>query len=697
MPTVTVEQALALAVQHHQAGRLRDAEDVYRQILAVQPRHPHALHLLGVAAGQTGRNELGEQLIREAIAVVGNDAAFHANLGLILSQQARRAESIESYRRAIALRPTFAEAHYNLGLVFADCGRLDDAIASYREALRVDASHLNARNNLGNALWKTGRLEEAIESYRRALALKPDHAETLNNLAVALTDRGHFAEARTVFAGVLKLRPDFAEAWNNLGNALREEGRIEEAVSAFRRAVEIRPALGEAWNNLGTVLDQGRAGDAVAAIGRARSLLPHNAKVHGNLLFTLHYLANAEAGMIFREHRAWDEAQAAPLAKFIVPHGNERDPERRLRVGYVSPDFREHSVAFFVEALLEAHDRSQVELFCYADLRRVDAFTERMRRHAAQWRPIYAMEDADVAAMIRRDAIDILVDLAGHTSENRLLVFARKPAPVQVTWLGYCDTTGLAAMDYRFTDAHADPPGTTEHLHTEKLVRLPAVFACFRPHEAAPPVGPLPALECGRVTFGSFHKLGKLNDPLLEMWAAILKALPDSRLLMVATGLDEAACRDRYAGFFERRGVEVARLDFRGRQTLSGYLALHQKVDVLLDCHPFSGHTVSCHALWMGVPVVTLSGATHSSRMVTSVLQNLGCPGWIAGTPEEYVRIATALASDLPRLAEIRRSLRARMAASPLTDGASFARNVEHAFREMWRAWCAESRDKGRP
>jgi predicted O-linked N-acetylglucosamine transferase (SPINDLY family) len=622
------------------------------------------MHLLGVVAGQTGRNELGEQLIRGAIALVGNDAAFHANLGLILSQQGRRAESIESYRRAIALRPSFVDAHYNLGIVFADGGRLDEAIAAYGEALRVDAGHLNAHNNLGNALWKMGRIDAAIESYRRALALKADHVETLNNLAVALGDRGRFAEARTTFGEVLRLRPEFAEAWNNLGKMLKEQGRLEEALPAYRRAIELKPA---------------------------------EARMRSNLVFDLHGAWGADPAEIFAEHRRWDERHGVALTKGAAPHANDRDPARRLRVGYVSPDFREHSVAFFLEALLEGHDRSQVEVFCYADLRREDGFTGRMRSLAAHWRPIYGMADAEVAAMIRRDAIDILVDLAGHTAENRLLVFARKPAPVQVSWLGYCDTTGLTAMDYRLTDAQADPPGTTEHLYTEKLVRLPAVFACFRPHEASPPVGPLPALARGQVTFGSFHKLGKLNDALLERWAAILKAVPGSRLLMVATGLDEAACRDRYAGFFQQRGVEAARLEFRGRQTLSGYLALHGEVDVMLDCHPFTGHTVSSHALWMGVPVVTLSGATHWSRMVASVLQNLGHPEWIAATPEAYVRTATELAADLPRLAEIRAGLRASMAASPLTDGASFARNVEHAFREMWRAWCAESREKGRP
>ena len=559
---VTVPEAFSIALQHHQSGRLAEAETLYRQILAVAPQHVDSLHLLGVIEHQAGRCEAGAAWIRKAIALAPGVSIFHSNLGAALGGQ--------------------------------------------------------------------GKLVEAVAEYRRALELNPDDAKAHNNLATTLKDLG--------FVG--------------------------EGIAGFRRAIALDP------------------GYTVA---------------HSSLLLTLHYLAGAEAGMIFREHRVWDEAQAAPLAKFIAPHGNERDPERRLRVGYVSPDFREHPVAYFFEALLAAHDRAQVEVFCYSDTRRVDDVMQRLRRGAAQWREIFGMADEKVAALIREDGIDILVDLAGHTAHNRLLVFARKPAPVQVSWLGYCDTTGLGAMDYRITDAHADPPGMTEHWHTEKLVRLTETFVCFRPSDLAPPVGGLPALALGKVTFGSFHTLAKLNEPLLERWAAILKAVPGSRLLLVATGLDEASSQRRLAEFFGRHGVPAERLTFRGRQSLEGYFALHAEMDVLLDSDPFTGHTVSCHALWMGLPVVTLSGVTHCSRMVTSVLKNVGCPEWIATTPDEYVTIATALASDLPKLAETRAGLRAKMAASPLTDARSFAKHIEQAYRRMWRAWCAGSQGKGAP
>jgi predicted O-linked N-acetylglucosamine transferase (SPINDLY family) len=478
-------------------------------------------------------------------------------------------------------------------------------------------------------------------------------------------------------------------AINNVGIALWELGRLDDAVAACRRAVEINPADAEVRNNLGTALKcMGNVREAIGEHRHALRLAPTLAEAHANLLLDLHYLPDLEPEELFREHLGWDEVHAQPVAGLILPHGNVCTPERRLRIGYVSPDFRVHPVAFFLEGLLGAHEHGQFEIFCYADSAREDGFTEKLRRHPGHWRKIAGMSDDRVAALIREDAIDILVDLAGHTGNNRLLVFARKPAPVQATWLGYCDTTGMKTMDYRITDAFADPPGTTEDLHTEELVRLPESFACFRPAEGAPAVGPLPAMSRGHLTFASFHMLAKLNERLLESWAGILTRVPGSRLMMVAAGLDEETCRRRFVEFFAARGVESGRLEFRARQTLAGYLALHGGVDVLLDSHPFSGHTVSCHALWMGVPVVTLAGRTHCSRMVTSVLMNMGMAGCIARSREQYVEIACGLAADVQRLAALRAGLRERMAASPLMDAKRFARNLEEAYRQMWRKWC---------
>ena len=847
MPTVSVQQAFELALQHHREGRLQDAEAIYRQILAHDPNHADATHLLGVIAHQVGRDDVAVTLIRQAIALLPgapgfhsnlgvayrklgrldeavaayrraieldpNYAEAHANLGAALSEKGLLDEAVFTYRRALQLKPDYAEAHYNFGNTLRNKGQLDDAIASFRKAIQSKPDYAEAHNNLGNALRDRGQFDEAIAAFRRAIQIKPDYAEAHTNLgnafrdsgqideavascrralqlkpdfvegynnlgnalkdhgeldeaiaayrraielkplfaeahgnlANALTNKGYLDEAIAACNRALQLKPDFVEAQSNLGNALKDLGRLEEAIAAYRRALELRPDYAEAHNNLGNALkdlglldeavaayrralgfkpdsaetynnlgnalkDRGDLDEAIAAYHRALELKPVFSLAHSNLLLGLHYLQEVDAQALFEEHCRWDQIQARPLAKFIEPHTNSSAPERRLRIGYLSPDFREHSVAFFVENVLACHDRNQVETFCYADVLRPDSYTARLQKDAGQWRSITSLSDSQAVDLIRRDQIDILVDLAGHTARNRLLIFARKPAPIQVTWLGYPTTTGMSAMDYRLTDAIADPPAVkqtllsaessaadwkpslhaaTDPFHSEKLIRLPDVFACFHPVEDSPPVSPLPALARGHVTFASFHMLAKLNPRLLDWWVRILLQVPDSRLLLAATGLNEVSRQRWLIDFFAGKGIEGRRLEFRGRQSLRQYLELHHEADVMLDCHPFTGHTISCHALWMGVPVVTLAGDRHCARMVASVLSNLGLPELIARTPDEYVKIASELAGDLPRLAELRATLRERMQASPLTDGPRFTRNLEQAFREMWRAWCA--------
>jgi len=754
---VTIDQAHELALQHHQAGRLAEAEALYRQILAVQPQHADALHNLGIIARQVGRSDVAVDLIRQSILSNPAVAEAHHNLGNVLKDEGRTGEAVAAYRRALELKPDYAEAHNNLGDALRSEGRFAEAFAACRRALQLRPDFAEAHNNLGNALKELGRFAEAMPAYRQAIQLKRDFPEAQVNLGNALVDRGHFDEAITVYRRALELKPgcadlhlkignalsgqgcfeeaiaayrqavqikpDYAEAHNNLGAALKERGRLNEALTAYGMAIQLKPDYADAHNNLGsaywdqhhldeavaayrhavqlrpdfaeghynlsnTLLIQGHLHEAVAASRRAIQVSPAHAGMHSNLLLNLHYLPDLDPEESFEDHCRFAQVHARPLEQSTVIHGNDRNPERRLRVGYVSPDFRGHSVALFLESLLAEHDSTQVEVYCYADLLREDEFTKRFQQLASQWRRIGGMKDEPVTDLIRKDRIDILVDLAGHTANNRLLVFARKAAPVQVTWLGYCDTTGMAAMDYRFTDAYADPPGSTEHLHSEELIRLPDVFACFRPLAESPSVNPVPALADGRVTFASFHTIAKLNQRLLERWSRILVQVPGSRLLMASAWLDEDSCQKRMRDVFGGKGIDPERLEFKGHLAPADYLMLHQKTDVLLDSYPFTGHTIGCHALWMGVPVVTLAGKTHFTRMVGSVLSALGLPELIAGSEEEYVEIAVKLAGDLPRLAHLRATLRERMRNSPVTDAPRFARNVEAAYRQMWRAWC---------
>jgi predicted O-linked N-acetylglucosamine transferase (SPINDLY family) len=585
MPPITLPQALALAQQHHQAGRLAEAESIYQQILAVAPQHAEALNFLGVIASQTGRHELAVALMRQSIALAPHSAVF-----------------------------------------------LD---------------------NLGTALREIGQLEEAIACSRRALALDPNEPASHHNLANALQDQGHFSEAIASYRRALALAPLYTAAHLGLGQALLDLGLVREAEAAYRRVLELEPG---------------------------------SAEIHSSLVALLQYRDDIEPAASAAEHRRWDEIHAQPLRPTLPPPTNDPAPERRLRIGYVSPDFRQHPVAFFLEGLLAQHDRAVVEVFCYANVRRSDQGTARLRQHADHWRDIFPLTDAQAATLIRADRIDLLVDLAGHTADHRLLVFARRPAPVQVTYLGYSATTGLGTMDYRLTDAHADPVESGEPASAERLVRLPDCFSCYRPPDDAPAVGPLPALSRGHVTFASFHTLAKLNARLLDCWAQILTRVPASRLLLVAVGLRDIAAQERLRSFFAERGIPADRLEFHGWLRLAEYLALHRRVDILLDSHPFSGHTASCHALWMGVPVITHVGPRPCSRMVASVLRTVGLSEFIAATPDEYIRLAGELAHDPARLAALRGSLRERLTGSPLTDAARFARAVETAYRQMWRA-----------
>jgi predicted O-linked N-acetylglucosamine transferase (SPINDLY family) len=757
---MTVQQAFDMAVQHHQAGRLNEAESIYRQILAAQPWHADTLHHLGIMAHQVGKNEVAVDLLRQTIALEPASPNAYCNLGNALTELGRFDEAIAACGQAITLRPSLAEAHYNQGNAFDKKGQAEDAIAAYRRAIALQPGYAAAFNNLGNALRGTGQIEEAIAACRGALALRPDYPEALNNLGAALYDQGQGEEALAAYRQAIALRPDFAEAYNNLGLALRGAGRLEEAIAAYRQVITLKPRDHEAYNKLGVALfdggkfeeaiaayqqaialnpdfpdahsnlaavlglggryeeaiaacrqaialrpdcpeaysnlgntlqDRGRLDEALAAYREAIALKPTLADAHSNLLFCMNYHPGLEPSAIAEEHRRWARQHGEPLRPFIQPRSNDRAPGRRLRIGYVSPDFRDHSVAYFFEGLLAHHDPAQVEVFCYAEVANPDAVTARLQRTAGHWRSTPGMTDARVAELIRRDGIDILVDLAGHSAKNRLLVFARKAAPVQVTWLGYPNTTGLATMDYRLTDALADPPGADEDLYRERLVRLPRSGWCYRPSAEAPSVSASPHAATGHITFGCFNARPKLNEPLLELWAKILLAVPGSRLLLKNRAVGEAASERRWQAGFAEAGIRPERVEGVGHVAdKTAHLACYGRVDIALDSFPYHGTTTTCEALWMGVPVVTLAGPTHVSRVGASVLGNLGLAELVATSPGDYVRIAAGLAGDLPRLAGLRATLRTRMETSPLMDAPAFARDMEAAYRAMWRTWCEQ-------
>ena len=647
---MTIPQAFDLALQHHQSGRLADAEALYRQILAAQPDHAGALHHLGVIAQQVGRYDLAVEWIRQAIVLEPNNPFAHYNLAEAFRATDRLDEAVAAFHRALQIKPDYPEAFLNLGATLARQGRLADSIAAYRGALQLRPHYPEAHNNLGLVLRDSGQFDEAVDSCRRALHLKPDYPEAHNNQGVALRDRGQLDEAAAAYRRALEINPGLAGAHGNLGATLKDVGQLDEAIQEYRRALELDP---------------------------------EHAGTHSNLIYTLHFHPGHDAGSISEECDRWNRQFSEPQKRLILPHANEGGAERPLRIGYVSPDFRDHVVGRNLLPLFQCHDPRAFEIFCYSGVVRPDKFTDEFRRHARHWRSTVGVTDAALADAIRRDGVDILVDLAQHMADNRLPVFARQPAPAQVSFAGYPESTGLESIEYRISDRYLDAGFAEEETGRREKVHLIDSFWCYDPCGAEVEVHPPPALKGKVVTFGSLGNFAKVNAPALKLWARVLRAIKDSRLLMWSPAGNH---RERTLEALRNEGVEARRVEFVAFRPRREYLELYHRLDIVLDTFPYNGHTTSLDALWMGVPVVSLAGKTPVSRAGLSQLTNLGLPELVARSEEDYLKIAVELAGDLPRLTKLRSTLRDRMKTSVLMDAPRFARQVEQAYREMWQA-----------
>jgi predicted O-linked N-acetylglucosamine transferase (SPINDLY family) len=552
--------------------------------------------------------------------------------------------------------------------------------------VELDPGSAQVHLQLGTVLEKSGDNDAAMRSYEQAVSLNPDFAEALTGLGRIQCLQSRFDLARASFERALAVKPDWGPASLMLGTVLALQKRYDEASRPLQTAVELMPDRAEPLFMLADVYScLGYEDLAIGLSHRAVSKSLEEVKSH--TLWRMNMMAHIDPEVIHRAHLVWAKKYAAPFYPKSSRFANERDPDRRLRVGYVSGDLRNHSVSFFVEPILAHYDYSGFQVFCYDNYGNPDQVTARLQQYVDEWRVIARLSDDDVADLIRRDRIDILVDLSGQTSFHRLLTFARRAAPVQVSYLGYPATTGLETMDYRLTDRFTDPPGESEHLYVEKLVRLGGSLWCYRPPSEEPRVTVTPALARGYVTFGSFVNYTKLSPETYRMWVSVLQRVANSRLLMVT--LPAGPVRDRVRDLFARGGVDPSRLDFHEFLVGEKFRELFQEVDVALDSFPCNGGTTTCETLWFGVPVVSRSGNTFVSRAGSSLLRNLGLPEMVAGSADEYVGIACALASDPERLNSLRLSMRERMRASPIMDEEGFTRNLETAYREMWRAWCA--------
>lgn len=585
-------------------------------------------------------------------------------------------------RQILHDRPADARACHLLGMIAHDAGRYEDAVELMQRSVELAPSSADFRNNLAALLGRLDQNELAAAQLREVLRLHPGHAAAHNNLGVALERIGRASEALAEYRAAVRLQPKYVEALHHLANAARAVGRLEEAAAADRQALAARPDEPSAWRGLAdTFGEMARQDDVIDAHRRAVALMPGNPAEHSNLLFCLHYSPHVTASQRREEAERWAALHAQPIEPFPAS-SNDPDPERPLRVGYLSPDFRGHTIATLIEPILAGHDRAKVRVFCYSAVQKPDSVTQRLRGLTDEWRDVARSRDQVVAERIRSDEIDILIELAGHMGGNRLLVLARRPAPIQVQ-LGYAGTTGMSAVDYRITDAYCDPAGA-EGYYSEELVRMPRCVWPYRPPEFAPPVAPLPALKAGRITFGCLNKLIKVSDDSIAVWSRLLLAVPGSRLLLLSHA-DNPEIPQRFA----QHGVGPERLGAATRRNSAEYLALFHRIDIALDPFPYNGDTTTCDGLWMGVPLVTLAGDAFVSRRGVSHLANVGLSELIAQSADEYIQIASGLASDVSRLMDMRSTLRQRMQSSPLLDGPQYTADLEAAQRQMWRRWCS--------
>ncbi len=755
---VTLQEALQLAVQHHQAGRFADAESIYRQILDQHPGITQARVFLSLVLIATGRSAEAIDQAQQAVAAAPqdpgarfaladallnagqhHDAIEHYRAGLTVEPQhvtawinlafallhlqrpveaieASRAalkqqpelpeaygtladafaaqekfdEAVEHARHAIRLLPKSAHARLTLGNVHLAAAQFDDAIAAFEEATQLMPDLADAHNNLGIALMEAGRGNESLVSFERAVRLRPKDATRQVNLARSLEWLGRYEQAREVAESAVRSDPVYADGWNQLAIIYGKLNEPQRAIEACRKALAIDPKHANARTNLGIAFkDQGYIKEAVAEHRLAVDANPDHATAWSNLLYVMHLHPDYDGDRIRAEHVAWAEKKADPLPPASHRFSNDRNAERPLRIAYVSPDLRGHPVGNFMLPLLTHHNRRQVHITCYADVLTEDSVSAKLRGAADMWRNTRAMKNEALFEQIRRDGIDILVDLTLHSAGNRMLVFARKPAPVQATYLGYPSTTGLAAMDWRFTDRLLDPGDQGTRFYTERPAYLETTYWCYHKPRPDVRVALPPARSAGRVTFGCFNNFGRVTDAAIAAWARILKNMPTSRLILHA---DPGGHRQRVLQPMAAAGIAAERIEFVERAKLAAYFESYSRIDIALDPFPYCGATTTCDALWMGVPVISLVGDIAVRRAGLSILSRVGLADLAVDSVDAYVRKAIDLARDVEKLAELRRGLRDRMLNSPLMDAASFARDVERLYRMMWIDWVSSER-----
>ncbi|CDH44155.1 tetratricopeptide repeat protein [Candidatus Contendibacter odensensis] len=697
----------------------------YRQAVQYKPNYPDAYYNLGNTLRFISKYEEAIVCYQQTLRLKPDHAKAYNNLGVTWLLSGQLDQAISAYQQAIILDPNYFEAHYNLGKAFEDQQRWDEAIACYERTLAVKPDHLSAHLQLGLILKEQKRLDEALACYQRAVLTNSDAPEIHNNLGNTLKDKDFPEQAVACYLKALTIRPDSAEVHNNLGAVFLELDNLDKAMEHLQQAIVLDEHCFDAHSNLGHVFfKRQRVAEAIVYYRKTLALKPEMANIHAhisacltslgvfddfinysqkilesderslvsdgnseawnNFLFTLNYHPDLSMTEIYDQYLKWERRYAKELQLNVAIHTNHHDPSKRLRIGYVSPDFRAHSTRSFIAPVLANHDHEKFEIFAYAELKQEDSWTTHYQSWVDEWRPTRRLSDVELAERVRADGIDILVDLAGHTTDNRLLVFARKPAPVQISWLGYGYTTGLQAMDYFLGDDRLTPPGC-ESWFSERIWRLPHAWS-YRPAKDAPEVNPLPAEIQGYVTLGSLSRAIRFNERVIAAWSDLLKAIPTARLMLNSPFLGELETAEMVANRFIHHGITRDRLVVTHTPVWEGY---HQ-LDIALDPFPHNAGTTTFEALWMGVPVVSLRDRPSMGRFGDAILDAMGLSEWVADSVEDYLAIVARLASDLDALSVWRATLRGRMLASPLCDESGFTRDLENAYRQMWQIYCQQ-------
>ena len=684
------QQQLDDLLEYYQTKQYDDAEKLSVSITEEFPKHQFAWKVLAIVLKQNGR--INESLIasQKSVQLDLHDAEARNNLGNTLKELGKLDESEASLRQAIELKPDFAEAHNNLGVTLKAQGKLNEAEVSYRQAIVLKPNYAEAHSNLGVTLEAQGKLKESEASLRQAIALKPNYAEGHNNLGNILKEQGKLDESEASYRQAIVLKPDFAEAHNNLGVTLKAQGKLNEAEVSCRQAIKLKPDYAKAYNHLGVILQKlGRLNEAEASYRQAMKLKPDYAEAHSNLLF-LYSGFMYESSHYLKKAREYGQQ----IAKSVVSKystwlcvGNTKI----LRVGMVSGDLKNHPVGYFLEEFLNQLDEFDFELYAYTTQSNEDDLTLRIKPGFTRWKSLVGISDVDAADHIYNDGIHILIDLSGHTAQNRLPIFAWKPAPVQISWLGYFASTGVAEIDYILGDPYVTPTEEANHF-SEKIWQLPESYICFTEPEVDIDVVSLPALDKKKVTFGCFNKIARITDPVVRVWSEILHAVPTAVLFLKDKNFEVESIRESFYDRFKVNGIQKDRLILEGQSPRSKYLAAYNRVDIALSPFPYGGGTTSAEGLWMGVPVITMQGNHFLSHLGESIANNTGLSDWIAVDEEDYVAKAIAFSTDLEGLEKLRSRLRAQVLSRPLFDAERFANHFKNALRGMWKRF--EERDK---